>query len=174
MTSKIPSLELTDKFIKGLQFYGLTYDEIKSNNWKYCGGRDGRHLTYFTQCCKDKDLPELKNKCICGHNIKENCYITDGQQILTLGNCCIKKFIPKSSRTCEECGEPHKNRIGNKCNNCIKKNIIPKSSKTCEKCEEPHKNRIVNKCNNCRKGVCDKCSKKCDELYNKCYNCAFK
>ena len=36
---------LTDKFIKGLRAYRLTYDEIK--NWKYCGGNTGRHLNYY-------------------------------------------------------------------------------------------------------------------------------
>lgn len=120
MTTIIASLELTQQFIKGLQNYGLTYDEIKNSNWKYCGGRRGRHFNYFKLCCKDDDLPELINECVCGHHIKENCYITDGEQILVLGNCCIKKFIPKSSRTCEKCGEPHKNRIVNICNNCRK------------------------------------------------------
>jgi hypothetical protein len=50
MTSNIPSLDLTNKFIKGLESYGLTYDEIKNSNWKYCGGRTGRHLKYFKLC----------------------------------------------------------------------------------------------------------------------------
>jgi hypothetical protein len=118
MTSKIPSLELTNNFIKGLGNYGLTYEEIKNSNWKYCGGRTGHHLKYFKLCCKDDDLPDIVNECVCGHIIKENCYITDGHQILVLGNCCIKKFISKSSRTCEDCGDPHKNRKVNKCNNC--------------------------------------------------------
>jgi hypothetical protein len=140
MTAKIASLELTDKFVKGLKNYNLTYDEIKNNKWKYCGGQLGRHLNYFKLCCKDIDLPKKISECVCGHHIEENCYITDGKQILVLGNCCIKKFIPKSSRTCEKCGEPHKNRV-------------------------------VNKCNDCRLGICDKCNKKCDYSYNKCYNC---
>jgi len=87
-------------------------------------------------------LPEPTDECVCGHHIAENCYITDGERILILGICCIKKFIPKNTRTCE-------------------------------KCEEPHKNRIVNRCNNCRIGVCDNCSKNCNESYKKCYNCAF-
>jgi hypothetical protein len=126
MTSKIPSLELTNKFIKGLENYGLTYEEIKNSEWKYCGGRTGRHFKYFELCCKDDDLPEHVNECVCGHHIRENCYITDGEQILILGNCCIKKFIPKSSRTCEDCGNPHKNRKVNKCNNC--------RIGTCERC----------------------------------------
>lgn len=32
MTTKIASIELTNKFIKGLENYGLTYDEIKNSN----------------------------------------------------------------------------------------------------------------------------------------------
>lgn len=131
---------LTDKFIKGLQEYNLTYEEIIENNWHYCGGCSGRHLNYFKIYFKGKKLPERSNECVCGHYIVKNCYITDGKQVLILGNCCIKKFIPKNSRTCEKCGNPHKNRI-------------------------------VNRCNNCRKGLCDKCGKKCNVSYKMCYGC---
>ena len=141
MTTEIASLELSKRFIKGLEDYNLTYDEIKNSNWKYCGGdKEGRHLNYFKLSCKNDDLPHKVNECVCGHRIVENCYITDGEQILVLGNCCIQKFIPKSSRTCEKCGEPHKNRV-------------------------------VNRCNNCRKGVCDECDKECELKYKKCYKC---
>ena len=140
MTSKIASLDLTEKFIKGLKNYNLTYNEIKNNNWKYCGGRRGRHLNYFNLCCKNDDLPEKINECVCGHYIEENCYITDGEQILVLGNCCIKKFIPKSSRTCEKCGEPHKNRVVNRCNNCR----VGICDECDNKCDESYK-----KCYNC-------------------------
>ena len=62
------------------------------------------------------------DKCICQHSIKENCYITnkDNTCILVLGNCCIKHFLPegKSRRTCEDCGNIHRNRVVNRCNNC--------------------------------------------------------
>jgi len=126
------SQELTHKFIKGLENYGLTYNEIKSSNWKYCGGRSGRHLNYFKLCCPNDDLPEYVGECVCGHHIEENCYITDGEQILVLGNCCIKKFIPKSSRTCEDCGEPHKNRVVNRGNNC-REGICDECHKECDK-----------------------------------------
>ena len=116
--SIMASVDLTAKFIKGLENYSITYDEIKNSNWKYCGGRTGSHLKYFKLCCKDDDLPDAVDECVCGHRIQQNCYITDGERILVLGNCCIKKFIPKSSRTCEDCGNPHKNRKVNKCNKC--------------------------------------------------------
>ena len=132
-----PSLELTDKFIKGLQKYKLTYDEIKNSNWKYCGGRERSHLNYFKLCFKSIELPPLQPNCVCGHSIKENCYITNNEQILVLGNCCIKKFIEKSSRTCEKCGCSHKNRVVNRCNICRnEKERIKEQNRTQELEEE--------------------------------------
>ena len=140
MTSKIPSLELTDKFIRGLKKYDLTYDEIKNSNWKYCGGNRGRHLNYFNLCCKDDELPELVNECVCGHTIEENCYITDGKEMLVLGSCCIKRFMKHNNRTCEVCDKPHKTRNVNRCNVCrigyceiCKKECKP-AYKTCYNC----------------------------------------
>ena len=118
MTAKTPSLELTTKFIEGLEKYGLTYDEIKNSRWRYCGGNKGRHLAYYKLCYPKDDLPEQTNECVCGHYIDENCYITDKESLLILGNCCIKRFIPKSSRTCDACGNPHQNRKVNRCNTC--------------------------------------------------------
>lgn len=133
-------MTLTRKFIKGLQNYNITYDEIINNNWKYCGGNKGRHLNYFKLSCRDEELPEKINYCVCGHTIKENCYITDGTYILILGNCCIKKFIPKSSRTCELCEKPHKNRLVNRCDYC-RKGLCDVCNK---KCDVEYK-----KCSNC-------------------------
>lgn len=120
MAKNIPSIDLTDRFIRGLEEYGLSYDEIENGKWRYCGGASGSHLKYYKLCYKDQELPELVDECICGHRIIDNCYITDGNEILILGSCCIKKFIPDSSRTCERCGEPHKNRKVNRCNLCRK------------------------------------------------------
>ena len=101
MTTKKPSHELTKKFIEGLEKHNLTYDEIINSGWEYCGGDTGRHLNYFIIYFNNfKNVPEKVKYCVCGHRIKENCYITDKERILILGNCCIRKFIPKSSRTC--------------------------------------------------------------------------
>lgn len=106
------------KFIKGLKKYNITKKQIDDGDWKYCGGDSGRHLKYFKLCKKDTELPEHVDKCICDHHISENCFITNGERIIVLGNCCIKRFVPKSGRTCSECGEPHKNRVVNRCNEC--------------------------------------------------------
>lgn len=136
-------MNLTEKFIKGLKDYQLSMEQM--DNWSYCGGNTGRHKNYFKLACPDDDIPELVDKCVCGHRIVENCYITDGENILILGNCCIKKFIKNCGRTCEECKKPHKNRKDNRCNDCRDKN--PR---------------------------CLDCKKKIDGFYTKCYSCHFK
>lgn len=142
MATKAPSSDLTDRFIKGLLDYDLTYDEILNGGWKYCGGNKGRHLNYFKLSCKDDDLPEKNDRCVCGHKIVENCYITNGDDILVLGNCCIKKFVPNSSRTCDKCNKPHKNRKVNQCNNCrtdlsciVCKNYAIYQNQKCKYCQ---------------------------------------
>ena len=38
--------------------------------------------------------------------------------ILKVGNCCVKKFIDQSSRTCFHCSAPHKNKLLSYCNDC--------------------------------------------------------
>lgn len=109
---------MSKEFIKGLADYGLTYEEVCK--WKYCGGDTKRHKNYFKLACPNDDIPNYESRCVCGHYIKENCYITDpmGDRLLIIGNTCIKRFIPKSARTCEICGANHKNRKVNKCNDC--------------------------------------------------------
>lgn len=122
------STNIGKRFINGLKEYNLTKDEII--NWKYCGGNKGRHYKYFKLSCPNDDLPECTNECVCKHYIEENCYITNGEEILVLGNCCIKRFISKSGRTCELCDEPHQNRIVNRCNDC-RVGVCDKCSKEC-------------------------------------------
>jgi len=111
--------------IKALEDKGLTYDEVKTT-YKYSGGRgsenidplhecqsETRHSRYFNLCLPNAKRPEPVDTCLCKHEIVENCYITknfDINTILILGNCCIKKFIDASSRTCEICDISHKNR----------------------------------------------------------------
>lgn len=130
-----------DAFKKGLkEKYDMEYNEILS--WKYAGGNDGRHFRYWTLKYKDLELPENENKCVCGHDIKDNCYITNdkGTELMVLGSCCIKAFIPNCKRNCDTCGKPHQNRV-------------------------------VDRCNICRIGRCDKCGNKCKVKYACCYNC---
>ena len=114
---KRPSTEFTQKFIQGLAAHGLTYEDVKQN-WKYAGGDTGRHSNYYDMAFSHLQEPEYTDRCVCDHVIQENCYITDGTDMIAIGNCCIKKFMNKSGRTCDKCGEPHKNRVVNRCNIC--------------------------------------------------------
>ena len=119
------------QFSKGVEELGMTLDEIKT--YKYCGGNCKQHKNYFKMCFPNDALPEHQDYCVCNHKIKENCYIYKGDEIIVLGNCCIKKFIPSSGRTCEECGGSHRNRKHNICNSCLENRcfecLIPCSAK---------------------------------------------
>ena len=102
-----------------LKEVGATYNDlINPDKWRYVGGTDGVHLTYFRMALPGKKLPLFKQNCACGHYIEHNCFMTDGKHIVVFGNCCIKKFIGKDKRRCEKCGDTHKNTSVNKCNNC--------------------------------------------------------
>ena len=133
------------RFLEGLKKYNISIQEIEDGEWKYCGGnKPGRRLNYFNMHPKLVQ-PEHVSECVCGHKIKEQCYLVNSEgKILVLGNCCIKRFIPPEV-----------------------------SGKTCNVCGAPHKNRIVNRCNKCRVGVCDKCDRPCNPKYKVCYNCKF-
>ncbi len=164
------SVKLSLIFIKGLKEYNLTNEEIIAEGWKYCGGNEGRHLNYFRIACPGEVLPDQADECVCGHNIVENCYITDGDRILILGNCCIKRFIPDSGRTCERCGEPHRNRKDNLCSDCRPR---------CAGCDEVREGLRRGICRDCwpylrhslspRK--CAECGGECKAGYTTCWPC---
>lgn len=149
-------MSLHKSFISGIEELGYTYEEIVK--WKYAGGNSGSHRNYYYMLFGSRTgLPEHRNKCVCGHYIKENCYIVapddpDGLKLLVIGNCCIKKFIPNCGRTCEDCGSIHRNRKDNKCNDCREPKIPPKP----------------------KKGTCRFCKDKCGDTYTQCYKCYIK
>ena len=82
---------LRSKWQHGLKQYGLTVEEAMAS-WKYAGGDTGRHLSYYLVCFKRRPPPAPKNHCVCGHHIKEQCYITD---FLSVGNGCVEKSVLK-------------------------------------------------------------------------------
>lgn len=145
-------MNLSERFIRGLQSYNLSLDDINTSGYRYCGGDKGRHLNYFTTIFKNKPFPPHKSFCVCGKDIIENCYICDKSlnydSIIVSGNCCIKKFIDNSGRTCEVCQKPHQNRKDNKCKDCRTKAKIEAN-----------------------KGHCLKCNYKIDPKYIYCYPC---
>ena len=95
----------------------MTLEDIRKN-WKYAGGDSRSHLTYFEICFPKKRLPTHKDVCICSQAINENYELTNNNDFLVIGNCCIKRFVPKCTRTCEKCEKPHKNRKDNICSEC--------------------------------------------------------
>lgn len=142
----------------------LSLEEVKKQ-YKYCGGSEEKssHEKYFKLCFPNKLKPESKTNCLCGHKIKHNCYITTNDlsydKIVVLGNCCIKRFITKIGRTCEKCGNPHKNKTDNLCNNCRLR---------CEGCQKVVNRLYNNRCKDCRK--CIDCNSPSNG-YPRCYFC---
>jgi hypothetical protein len=121
------SLITTDKYIRkistNLQKLDLSFEDFQ--NSIYCGGDHDEHLNYWNQYWTtkkiyDKKLPEHNEKCLCEHPIEKNCYVHNREtdQIIVLGNCCIKRFVTKSKRTCDRCGDNHRNTKLNFCNTC--------------------------------------------------------
>ena len=78
---------LTQQFINGLKSYCISLSDIENGKYHYCGGdRKGRHRNYYMSVYGvDAPLPSHKDRCICNHRIKENCYITDNVSIIVLG-----------------------------------------------------------------------------------------
>jgi hypothetical protein len=52
------SISLTEKFLKGLEEYNLTYEQIIRQGWRYCGGDTDRHRNYFKTACPKDPIPE--------------------------------------------------------------------------------------------------------------------
>jgi hypothetical protein len=115
-------LNFNDNFLNriksNLDKNNLSFDDLKT--FKYAGGDDGCHLNYYKILFGNKQLPMQENECLCGHPIKNNCYIVNekNENLIVLGNCCIKRFILKNGRTCERCEQPHKTRKNNYCKSC--------------------------------------------------------
>jgi hypothetical protein len=177
------------KFKKGCILLGLDFEDI-TKNYKYCGGSQNEHSSYWKLLYRDKLKPLHKSECICQTKIERNCYIRKGEDILVLGSCCIKAFCEYYGRTCEICDAKHKRSKSNRCKDCkdFKKcNMIdcmkPKFgySLYCtdhdklicreKNCNENKKgksmyctNHFYRKCNN-------SCCKKMTEGYLNCYDC---
>jgi len=101
--------------------------------WNKCG------IEYFKKCYPEHDFLPYSKQCICGVNIKENCYITspdmDYNNIIIVGNCCYTKFIDNNFTDCLICKNKHTNGITRnqgRCDNCKKiiKNIEQEYRKT--------------------------------------------
>jgi hypothetical protein len=165
--------ELSKRFIKGLETYNLTMEEIK--NWIRCGGSDD--IETFKKWFPDRNLPSHEDYCICGHDIIHNKYITNLEHsiILTLGSCCAQRFCPKK---CKECFKVFKStsEICKECRDRKKEKERLERQKLCEICEEPHKNRKDNLCHDCREThkrcvICEEYFEFENKYYDYCEEC---
>src|SRR5438552_11143954 len=98
---------ITDTLSGLLVKYGMTIDDLILQGYKYCGGNYDGRLKYFKLVFPGERLPEKFDECVCTESIVRNCYICDkdNQNLLIIGSCCIKQFLPKerSGKTCEIC-----------------------------------------------------------------------
>ena len=111
-------MDISKRFENGLKKYNLNIDDL--NKFYYIGGEIGIHNKYYKLFTNNAPLLTHTDKCICGHKIKNNCYISNGDIILIIGESCINRFLPtKKKRICAECFIPHRNRLKtNKFNIC--------------------------------------------------------
>tara|TARA_R110000744_G_scaffold18970_8_gene50409 strand:+ start:1733 stop:2236 length:504 start_codon:yes stop_codon:yes gene_type:complete len=121
----------------------------KENGWRYGGGRQKKvfiehdqsydyqvtkHSRYYEQDLRPQwnklgfnclnYFPSKKEYCLCGHWIRENCFIYRKRNektidIRVIGNCCITLY-DLSGKHCEMCDAVHQNRKDNLCNTCRK------------------------------------------------------
>jgi hypothetical protein len=172
------SIKLRKNFLEGLETRGITIDEFMK--YKYAGGNKGSHRNYFKICGLLDKEPMITNKCICNHDIEEQCYLAnDNKQVLIIGNCCIKHFLPEENqgRHCEKCNKKHRNTKDNYCKDCRELCIniecfnIKKSYNS--QCNECYKLKSWKDYCNKNKGLirkCVYCDKPCG-LYKRCFDC---
>ena len=104
-------------FYENLNILDISYENIKKCT--YAGGNGRKRIKFTNEYYYDKNnryykyfllkygenaiFPDDVKYCVCGHEITENCYITNGNIIIVLGNCCIRKYLPENQcgRTCK-------------------------------------------------------------------------
>jgi len=89
-------------------------------------------LTKWKLVCPGSPFPAYDGSCVCGHPILKNCWLVKGENYITVGSCCVKKFIKERQLLCEKCQGPHRNRKVNRCNKCREKPPKKKSYKDCD------------------------------------------
>ena len=121
------------------------------------------------------EIPEYTRECVCTHEIVENCYIWNCKtnEVIAIGNECVKKFLPEGHgkvKRCGRCFKQNKKRKSKFCNKCLK--IIEQEEldrKYAKKILENEKKRKARD-NNTYKVYCLDCN-----VYNpgypRCFSC---
>lgn len=151
-----------NNFFIGMKKLGYTKKQAKE--FRYCGA-DTNDTTrnYWNLTSKNKQLPAKKYKCICGKNITNNYYITNDKDVLIICSNCNKNNIKHNKKSCEKCGENHRNIKDNFCNACRKDRI--EYFDQCDLCKNYESFAIYNSI------ICDNCINETKLKANKCSNC---
>ena len=117
ISKEIPC-NLLNNIEASLNKQGLTFSDL--NNYDKVGSSDFDRpdFAFLTRFWKDAKLPTFQSNCLCGHEIRPQCYVcpnisTNTDDILTFGNRCIGKcgYAPAIRGIgvkvkCECCGSP--------------------------------------------------------------------
>ena len=106
---------LSKRFKSGLEKLGLSEEDVREN-YQYVGGETGEHLQFFKACYPDRPLPTHQDVCICGHRCSMNCFISNGETFLSVGESCASKWLPQ--KVCKDCGSKTRNRKDMLCSKC--------------------------------------------------------
>jgi len=107
--------------IKGFQnIYNLNINDVVKDFMRVGDDSIGGQNQFKLLMGDDVPLPNTTYKCVCGHKILHNCFIANRKtnKVITLGNCCVKRFKGALNKRCDNCNKHHKNRSDNLCNEC--------------------------------------------------------
>jgi len=121
------------------------------------------------------EIPPYTLNCICTHEIVENCYIWNckDNNVIAIGNECVKKFLPEGHGKVNRCGRCYKQNRKRKskfCNDCLR--IIEQEEldrKYAKKILENQK-RLKARANGTYKIYCLDCNIE-NRGYPRCYQC---
>ena len=159
-TKQNPSSALTERFIKGLKNYNISFNDIKNGQWTYAGGCPITTAhKYFIIRFPDFQKKWRETHIIDGKNIYIYYRITTHKPIHSQDDFPDKNY-PRHINKCVCNHDIEKNYyitngsvmlILGSC--CIKKFMPNGMRKSCEHCENLHKNIKDNLCNDCRKYI---------------------
>ena len=121
----------------------------RTGDWEYVGNTEYESGKEKFQKWRDSNKFErehsIVDKCVCGYPIKHHYYIYSKKEnrVRVVGNDCVKKFVPTGkSNTCDKCGQPHRNRVVNRCNECRKT--------MCDRCNRSMSDNGYLRCYSCK------------------------
>jgi hypothetical protein len=166
---------ISRRFKEGIEALDYTIEEI--SHWKYCGGCHDQE--YWRLLWPSREFPPYSTKCACDQVIKYNCWITPDKNdpngdIITLGRCCIRRFIPCHKKTCRDCGGGHRSTMVDYCSKCIKKHKIEatRNLKAAKKAALEKKQMQEKRDKILSETGCEKCVIAIiDNGYKRCFNC---